>query len=142
MLVEEPGEVAWAGRGDRRKALDGPVSRRLGANGVLRPVDGRMNVIASLKPWRKLRIRPGPAQIDDEIARYGKRHGMADFSGYDGEHEVDPSCHAGAGQPFTILDIESVISHPCSWSEADEFRKQGMMGGAFMAFKQASACGQ
>ncbi len=92
--------------------------------------------------WRKLRIRTGPAQIDNEITRDRKYHGMADLSRNDGEHEVNPRRHTGAGQPFAILDVEPVFTHYCSRSEANEFRKQGMMGGAFVAFKQARTCGQ
>ena len=68
-----------------------------------------MNAIASLEPWRKLRIRHGPAQIDDEIARHRRRHATADFMRNDGEHEVDARCHSGAGHSITTLGARGCV---------------------------------
>ena len=77
MLVEQPREIAGAGGGHLRQGLDRPVAGRRGGDGVLGPVNGRVNMVAPLQPGRELRIGAGPPEIDDEIARDGQRRRVA-----------------------------------------------------------------
>ena len=112
MLVEDAGQVARAGTGHSGEFLQCPASPRLGRDGVLNPVDGRMQVVAPLQPGRHLRVRSRTPQVHHQEARDGDSDGRTGQLGDKVQRQVDPGCDAGAGPSFPAGNIQAVLQHP------------------------------
>ncbi len=142
MAVEQPREVARAGGGEAGQRLQAPGPGRIGAHRVLHPVDRRVEVVAPREPGRELRVVPGAAQVDHEVARHRRRAGRIDEARHQMQHQVDAGGDTRTRQPLAVLDEQPVLQHPRRRGEGGQLRAGRVMGGAGMPVEEPGPGGE
>src|SRR3569833_1741377 len=87
--MKQTGDVPVAEANHPRQLGQAPGLRWVSGDRVLDTMYGRVDVIATLQPWRKLRITATATQIHDEIARNGDCVELSNELTDQVQHEID-----------------------------------------------------